>query len=122
MATYNYGKLVQTAKRLIARFGGPISIVATNTAANPTQGWKAGTAAPATQDAKGVFVNYEQKFVDGTVIRQGDQKVLISAADLTFAPNFVGYIQRGTEKWNVVKIEPLNPGDTMIIYKVQVRR
>lgn len=122
MATFNYGKIAATAKRLIERFGGPISIVATNPGTDPVQTWKPTFNSPVTDNAKGVFTSYEQKFIDGTIIRQGDQKVLFSPIGLTVAPDLVGYIQRGAEKWNVVVIEIINPGDTVLIYKAQVRR
>lgn len=119
-ATFKYGPVVTTARRLIKKFGSKISIVVTNSTAS-TQGWKPGTPAPVTIQVDGVFVNYEQKFIDGTVIQQGDQKVIISVAE-PLAPNLAGHIVRGLEKWNIKSIKPLNPGGTIIIYVAQVRQ
>lgn len=121
MATFNYGPAVNTARRLIRKFGSKISIVVTNSAP-AAQGWKPGTPAPVTIEVDGVFVNYEQKFIDGTVIQQGDQKVIISASAEKIAPNVAGHIMRGSEKWNIKNIKPLNPGGTVIIYVAQVRQ
>lgn len=118
---FNYGQVVKTAQRLIKRFGSEINIVVTNTIP-AAQGWKAGTPAPITVTVDGVFVNYEQKFIDGTVIQQGDQKVIISAPDSTFKPNVAGHIMRGDEKWNIRNIRPVNPGGTIVIYIAQVRQ
>lgn len=127
MSEFDYGRLARSAKRLIERFGGPIDIVTTNATVNPTQSWKAGVAEPATEPGTGVFTSYEQKFIDGTLIRQGDQKVLVSALGLVFKPDFIGYLIRKlpggiNEKWTIVKIKPLNPGDTVVIYIIQVRQ
>lgn len=119
---FNYGMVVKTAQRLIKRFGGSINIVVTNITP-AAQGWKPGTtAAPTIIETDGVFLNYEQKFVDGTVIKQGDQKVLFSAVGVEFPPEVSGYIIRKTEKWNIKSIRPLNPGGTVIIYSAQVRQ
>lgn len=122
MSTFDYGRAAATASRLIKKFGVPVTIVATNISPNPGESWKPGVANPLTQGGLAVFLNYDQTLVDGTLIRSGDQKVLLSAGELTFAPSFIGYLQRGSEKWNIVKIEPLNPGDTLVMYTLQVRR
>lgn len=122
VAKFNYGMVVRTAQRLIKRFGGLINIVVTNITP-ATEGWKPGTAGePTIIETDGVFLNYEEKFIDGTVIKRGDQKVLFSAQDIAFPPEVSGTITRGTEKWNIKSIKPLNPGGTVIIYSAQVRQ
>lgn len=118
---YDYRKIQATAKRLIDRFGGPVSIMTTLKTEN-VQGWKPATDLTSQTDVKGVFTHYEEKYIDGTVIQRGDQKVLISAIGVTFPPNLTGYVKRGADKWNIVKIEPLTPGDLNIIFKIQVRQ
>lgn len=118
---FNYGQVVKTAQRLIKRFGSRINIVVIN-ATPAAQGWKAGMPDPVTIEADGVFVNYEQKFIDGTVIQQGDQKVIISAPSGLFKPNIAGHIMRGQEKWNIKNMRPVNPGGTVVIYIAQVRQ
>lgn len=120
-AAFNYARIAKSAKRLIDRFGGDLDIVATSIVPNP-EGWKPGTSTPYETALKGVFTKYEEKYIDGTVIQRGDQKVLIAAQGVTMPPNLTGFLKRGTEKWTIVKIEPLCPGDTNIIYKIQVRQ
>ncbi len=120
-AKYEYGQVVKSAQRLIKRFGSVISIVTTSIAP-ATQGWKPGNPTPTTVITDGVFVQYEQKFIDGTVVQQGDQKVLFSAVGLTLPPQVSGHIMRGAEKWSIRSLKPLNPGGTIIIYVAQVRQ
>lgn len=120
-AKFNYGPVVRTAQRIIRRFGSKITIVVTNTLPD-TKGWKAPTPQPVSTPVDGVFAKYEQKFIDGTLIQQNDQKVIISAPDGLFTPNLVGHIIRNGEKWNILNMNPINPGGTVVIYVAQVRQ
>lgn len=120
-AKFNYGPVIKTAQRIIKRFGGKITIVVTNSKP-AAQGWKPAIPAPISVEVDGVFAQYEQQFVDGTTIQQGDQKVIISAPDGLFTPNLVGHIVRKGEKWNILNMKPLNPGGTVVLYVAQVRQ
>lgn len=122
MSTFNYARAVKTAQTLIRKFGGSVNIVATSEATNADP-WKPGVPTENRLDGiKAVFLNYETKFIDGTKIKVGDQKVLIAAGDAVIAPDMNGWIERGTEKWHVKSVEKLNPGDTTVLYTLQVRQ
>jgi hypothetical protein len=58
--------------------------------------------------------------VDGTLIQMGDKKVLCAAEGLTKpAPGDI--VEDGSE-YRVVAVQEVGPGDTPILYKLQVRK
>lgn len=124
MSQFNYGRTVAASKRLINRFGDNATIVVSVDTPNVDE-WKPATRTDVSTDVIAVFLDYDEEFINGTTIRKDDQKVLFNAS-VTFAPNLVGYITRQvgdiTERWNILNVKPLNPGGTIIMYTVQVRK
>lgn len=87
---------------------------------NPATGEVEGGTDPATYTASGVKIGYEQKDVDGTLIQRGDQQVYVPA--LGFArPETNEQITVGGAACTAVGVEVLAPGDTDILYILQVR-
>lgn len=110
---YDYSSIKNTAISLINKFGRNITkkaITNTGTEWNPTQ-----TAVEST--IKGVFTNFSQNEIDGTLIKATDKKVLtydeIELTDL---------IVDDSISYNVISVFSINPGDTKLIYKVQLRQ
>lgn len=69
---------------------------------------------------KALFTEYAAKHIDGTIIQQGDKQVLI--ADLPVAPDNNDILIDGTDEYSIVHIGAIQPGDTPILYKLQVRK
>lgn len=69
---------------------------------------------------KALFTEYAAKHVDGTIIQQGDKQVLI--ADVTAAPDNNDILIDGTDEYAIVHVGAVQPGDTPVLYKLQVRR
>lgn len=120
---------VKLAKDLLDKYGHEVTLrTLTRTAApDPTKPHRPGipTAADLTVDA--VFLDYEHKYIDGTVIQQGDQQVYMpsTASDRVtpIEPKEDAIILRGSEKpWKIVKVRPLNPNGQQIYYLAQVRQ
>ena len=116
----DYSQLAQTAKSLITKFGKDWthrSIVkgsytpSTNT-----------VAADTTTDVtvKAVKQDYNHSQVDGTIIKQGDVKLICEA--LTTEPTTHDYMVDGLEVWNIIKIKEINPGGTVVFYEMQLRK
>lgn len=119
-----YERQIDTALRLIAKFGGPAKLFVT-TVAGGVNDWNtdgAATEQSTGPDFRAAFFGYNQHLIDGDVIRAGDQKVLIAAKGLPLVPNLNGRLERGTEKWSIVNIKPLNVNGEPIIYTLQVRQ
>lgn len=117
------------AKRLIFLNGEVVTLtVYASAAADPDKPWLSADSAPATEETKAVFLNYNiveagRTYAPGSEIHRDDKKVLIAAKDLTLAPNMQGTITRadGTV-FRVVKVKCLDPAGQEILFEVQARR
>ncbi len=72
-----------------------------------------------------VWLGYTDSRIDGTLVRRGDQRVFIPAADLgTIEPNNVtdSLVRASGEVWNIIEVKPLSPNGQKIIYEAQVRK
>lgn len=121
-----FDKLIATAERLIAKNGELVTLRNYTAAAppDPSMPWKPGGNSPNDQpDVAAVFLDYNQKWVDGTVIQQGDRRVLMPGADVSEPSRLSGQIIRGSgETWNIENVKPLDPNGQIIIYDIQVRQ
>lgn len=105
---FNYGQIVKTARRMIARFGTKVSVViALETPA--AQSWQPGAPKNIELDVDAVFSNEEKKF-------------MFCADDLKLPDKVTGHIQRGTERWTIKDIATVNPGGTVIVYSALVTK
>lgn len=124
----SYSRQIDTALKLIAKYGGPATLVVTvPSTPDPNKPWETSADLEQAQSVKAAFLRYEQKYVDNDVIHAGDQKVLVAASGLTFAPSLQGRVERivagVTEFWKVMNVNPLNVnGQEPILYTLQVRR
>lgn len=123
MATFNYGRLAQTAQRLIAKFGALRKIEGfVDSAPNPDQPNRPGERVHTIQDVRAVFLDYKIEDIDGTQIRKGDLYALVSPLEATLPLKLTGTITAASGKYSIVKITELNPGDVSLLYKIQVRK
>lgn len=122
-----FDSAIALAKRLIAKNGQDVTLrgFTATAGSDPAKPWKPGTNTPVNQTVKAVFLDYEQKYVDGTVIQMGDQKVYMPSADTSgaaIAPEREGLVIRGSETWKIITIKPLNPNGQAIMFELQVRQ
>lgn len=89
-----------------------------------------GTGGPATGiitvfDGTGVKLNYNQDDIDGTLIKQGDQQLLLSPLqrDGTLMPLPVSgdRVLIGAKTFTVQSVVDLQPTDTSLLYTLQLR-
>lgn len=119
-----YDNAVALARRLIDKKGGPLtlrSFMAT-AGADPEKPWRPGGNTAVDQTPRGVFLDYEEKYVDGTSILRGDQRVFLAADGLTAPPEEEGLVIRGTQTWKIIKVKELKPGEQSIMFELQVRK
>ena len=117
--SFDYSKSAATALKLLTKFGGDVTLKRdTGDSTHPITGAiTAGTDASVT--TTGLLVNYKNDAIDGTRIMSGDKQLILSneqAVTMTDKPTING------ENWSIVAIETVKPFDTIIIYKVQVRK
>lgn len=57
----------------------------------------------------------------GTLIQQGDKKLIMAASGLTM-PTLTTKAMVGGHTWTIVNIKEINPAGTPLIYELQARR
>lgn len=115
-----YNDLAATAVELLAEFGMPVTLVRVIPGAyDPDTGTSTNTTA--NHDGIGVKLDYEQREIDGTQIRRGDQRVYM-APDLAVTPRTGDTLTIGVESWQVIESRPLSPSGVVVLHDIQVRK
>lgn len=79
-------------------------------------------ASTADETIKAVITEYEQGEIEETIIVRGDKKVLIAATSLSSPPDHNDIIVDGSQQYRIVHIQAVQPGDTLLLYKLHVRK
>ena len=119
-----YSKMQATANRLLKGKGQEITLtrqaagaynVATGTAAVTTT----------TQTAYGAMFEYGDKNIDGVLIKEGDKQLLLSALNSAgtalVAPQLNDTVTINTVVYTVVRIKPLSPAGTTVLFDCNIR-
>lgn len=119
-----FDSAIALAKKLIKKNGQAVTLrgFTAGVAPDPAKPWKPGGNVAADQTIEAVFLDYEQRYIDGQTIRMGDQRVFMPAEGLTAPPEVEGLVLRGLEVWKVIAVKPLNPNGQAIMYELQVRQ
>ena len=118
--TFNYPKSAATAKRLLSKFGQPMTFSLPDRTEGGAPGVP-GTVKPGRSiTGRGVILSFDNSEIDGTVIQTGDARVLLEA---TAEPPETGMKATiNSETWRVEAFEPLAPAGVVVMYTVHVRR
>lgn len=117
-----YSEMSQTAQEMIAEFGRSVVLRRNNEGVyNPLTDTVTGSnATDITISA--VFTDFKEKDIDGTLILRGDKQVLFAAVSLVPAPENNDILIDGADEYRIIELMAIQPGDTALIYKVQVRK
>jgi hypothetical protein len=103
---------------LLQDFGSDLTLTRPGVGAySPTTG-EMTTAADSTFTIRGVFINYTDANVDGTVVRMGDRRLLVKAKDATTTPAIndrVGGLQ-------VIDVRTIAPNGVPVAWSCQMRK
>ena len=58
----------------------------------------------------------------GSLVQQGDKKILLAANGLTWVPTMITTIDAGGQAWTIVNIKSTNPAGTPLLYEIHGRR
>lgn len=119
-----FDSAIALAEKLIKKNGQAVTLrgFTAGAAPDPAKPWKPGGNVAADQIIEAVFLDYEQRYIDGQTIRTGDQRVFMPAEGLTAPPEVEGLLLRDLEVWKVIAVKPLNPNGQAIMYELQVRQ
>lgn len=79
------------------------------------------TVTEATYTVTGAVFDFPQSIIDGTLIQQGDKKVLISALGLTVDPDVDDSLTIATIAHQIVNVKKISPAGITVIWQLQVR-
>ncbi len=117
---------VDLAKELLDEDGRPMDFYRQSPGqpVDPDKPWRTDGLAvdpPVKYSAIAVVFPYEERHIDGTVVRRGDVRCYLAAEDLTYVPRPGDYSEFGGQKFKTVAVETLQPGVDTILYELQMR-
>ena len=114
---FNYAATAATATRLLQRFGAAATLKRTTAGAyNPATGTSTPTETGLSTTAA-VF-DYPQRYVDGTLIRQGDKQAFCSPGVVPKQGDVMAW--QGVD-YQVVMVKPVSPAGVPVLFEAQLR-
>lgn len=115
--TFNYPATAATATRILTRFGAACTLKRTSQGAyNPATGTSAVTTTSLPTTAA-VFA-YPQKYVDGTLILEGDQQAFCAPGVVPKQGDALTW--QGVD-YQVVMVKPVSPAGIPVLFEAQIR-
>jgi len=123
---YDYSSLSATAKRLIERFGRPVTLKRqTTTPTDPAKPWRGGAqAADVSTAVVAVLVDYTLQEATSDHVQRGDKRAYVAQASgpgIDFA-TYDRLVEADGQTWQIVRAETINPGDTKLLFDLQLRQ
>jgi hypothetical protein len=115
--TFDYARTAATVTRLIASFGALATLLRRADAAyDPATG----TTSPvvSSHNVVAVVMAYDQRAIDGTLIRQGDSRAYL---DCTVVPRQDDKLLWQGAELTVIAVRPLSPAGTPVLFEAQLR-
>lgn len=117
MTAFDYARSAATASRLLTRFGSAATLKRQTAGAyNPATAIAAVTVASVSTVA--VVFDYPAKYVDGTLIKQGDRRSYLAPAVVPAQGDVLTW--QGSD-FTVVNVKPIAPAGTVVLYEAQLR-
>lgn len=121
-----YARMAATALRLITQFGQTITLRDTVPGEYDPVTGETTPETPIDQPAQAILQDYAlqqagMSYAEGTVIKQGDKKILVAAQGLT-PPTLTTTVIAGGSTWTIVNIKEINPAGTPLVYEIQGSR
>lgn len=116
-----YDEVAEVADELLAEFGQPCVLISTvNGDYDPSTG--GGSVTTTTQPVTAAIFDYPQRFIDGTMIRTGDKKVLVSPVGMTGAKPGDVLTDAAGAAFSVVDAKAVAPAGITVLWILQVRK
>lgn len=115
--SFDYNELVSTASEMLVEFGKAATLKRIVTGAyDPSTGTAPVTTTSLNTNAA-VFA-YDQKYIDGTLIKQGDQRAYLSPRQEPKQGDKLTWMGADLE---IVAVKPLAPAGVAVLFEAQVR-
>lgn len=125
----DYAALASDVQQLIEDNGRSVTLVRQSESAQLSgKPWRGGSASDDTTiTATAILIEYEENEIDDQLVRRGDQRCLLAATstevagqDITKFDTLDDSAVTGT--WHIINVNAVQPGDTLIVYDIQLRR
>lgn len=117
--SFNYPRAQANALRLIDKFGQTGAIVGDVPGSGPE--WDPGEPVPTSHTCTMAVLKFDNKDIDGTLIKATDKKVYIAAKGLSVVPTTTDKLMIGGVAHTIVRVMPLNPAGINVYFEVQAR-
>jgi hypothetical protein len=118
----NYASLSNTALRLVTENGRSMTLRNKSEGTyNPNTNTITGSSAT-DESVIGVVRDYSKVQIDNQNIKVGDKIVMLAAQGIAGNVDQDSIIIDGPDEWYVISVEEIKPGDTILLYTLQVRR
>ncbi|EJJ3922885.1 hypothetical protein NI479_005018 [Salmonella enterica] len=116
---YDFSRLKNRGSALIKKYGYSLSLVRpAKSGIDPATGDRMAGEDSLLYSVTGIDQQYRQSEIDGTLIKTGDKKILLTAET---APEQGDYLTDGLSRWNIITITPVKPANDVLLYSLQVR-
>lgn len=132
MSTFDYDKILRSAKQRITKFGRSITLVQLNPGPdNAAQPWKGGSAVRTdvidTLTIDGVFVEPESlerlgKQAQANEYIKSSEQVIITATEFNLEHYDEVIDSLDQSRYKIHNLQQLNPGDKIILHYIRVQR
>ena len=125
-----YDRMAATALRLIERFGQAATLSDTPEPDpddyDPVTGMGP-VIVPVTQSGQLILLDYSAQEAGiinaaGSLVQQGDKKIMLAAKGLTWAPSMTTTILADGLTWTIINIKSTKPAGTPLVYELHGRR
>lgn len=121
-----YDSAIALALKLLTKFGETSTLTRKNEGTPPDtdKPWTPGTVDEDEYDVKAVWLDFDEKRVDGDIVKAGDQNVYVAASGLAISPDAsTDHIIRASgEIWSIVGVKTLAPNGRLILHTLHVRK
>lgn len=107
------------AEASIATGDGTLTVILLEPAVQPTNPWDSPAGAPTEHEVNAVISDYPLSMIDGTLIRQGDKRLMISATGP--APKVNWRVISNAVNYAILTVREIGPGGVALYYELQVR-
>lgn len=125
-----HAKFAKLARRLIAKHGRIVTIEKlSRTPEDSDKPWRGPDPDPEvgleySVPVKGVIVEYDDDQIDDDMIRRSDKRLLVGVPASDPVTDFIGadYVRDGDSIYGIVRVQPVEPGETRCMYDIQIRQ
>ena len=114
--------LIETASRLIAKYGREIEILREGPAVpDGYGGYEPGPVTAYAANAMSATYAIELKLIAGGLLGVGDQRILVAVEDLAITPTTEDRVRMEGTEFRTIRVSPLVPAGEVIFWEMQVR-